>query len=174
MSDEAGSLLCIEALAWIAVSKNQMQRGAVLLGAAAGAWQSLPGFLPQPLQEKHAACRDSAVQALGSNGFDAAFASGRLLTPDQATHVALDELGESLPDSPHRRPESLPNKLTQREQQIATLLAEGMSNADIGRTLVVSARTAETHVRHIMDKLGFSTRAEIAAWAAASRLDEQP
>jgi DNA-binding CsgD family transcriptional regulator len=39
---------------------------------------------------------------------------------------------------------------------------------------VVSARTAETHVRHIMDKLGFSTRAEIAAWAAANRLDEQP
>jgi predicted ATPase/DNA-binding CsgD family transcriptional regulator len=174
MSDEAGSLLCIEALAWIAVSKNQTQRGAVLLGAAAGAWQSLPGFLPQPLQEKHVACRDSAVQTLGSNGFDAAFASGRLLTPDQATHLALDELGESLPDSPLRRPESSPNKLTQREQQIATLLAEGMSNADIGRTLVVSARTAETHVRHIMDKLGFSTRAEIAAWAAAKSVDEQP
>ena len=42
-----------------------------------------------------------------------------------------------------------------------------MSNNQIAATLVISVRTVETHVQHIMDKLGCGTRAQIAAWAAA-------
>jgi len=50
---------------------------------------------------------------------------------------------------------------------VAALVARGLSNSQIAVTLVISARTVETHVQHIMDKLGFSTRAQIAAWSAA-------
>jgi DNA-binding NarL/FixJ family response regulator len=50
---------------------------------------------------------------------------------------------------------------------VAALMARGMSNRQIAAALVISARTAETHVQHIMDKLGFHTRAQIAAWSAA-------
>jgi len=57
-------------------------------------------------------------------------------------------------------------RLTQREQDVAALVARGLSNGQIVATLVISARTVETHVEHIMDKLGVSTRAQIAAWAA--------
>jgi len=57
-------------------------------------------------------------------------------------------------------------RLTQREQDVAALVARGLSNGQIAATLVISARTVETHVEHIMDKLGVSTRAQIAAWAA--------
>ena len=42
----------------------------------------------------------------------------------------------------------------------------GLSNSQIAAELVISARTVETHVQHIMDKLGFRTRAQIAAWSA--------
>ena len=50
---------------------------------------------------------------------------------------------------------------------MAALVAQGMSNSQIAATLVISVRTVETHVQHIMDKLGCSTRAQIAAWSAA-------
>jgi len=49
---------------------------------------------------------------------------------------------------------------------VAALVAQGLSNAQIAAMLVISARTVETHVQHIMDKLGFRTRAQIAAWSA--------
>jgi DNA-binding NarL/FixJ family response regulator len=55
--------------------------------------------------------------------------------------------------------------LTRREQEVAALVARGMSNSQIAAALVISARTVETHVQHIMDKLAVNTRAQIAAWA---------
>ena len=50
--------------------------------------------------------------------------------------------------------------------EIAGLVAQGLSNREIASKLVISQRTAETHVEHILTKLGFTTRAQIAAWIA--------
>jgi len=55
--------------------------------------------------------------------------------------------------------------LTRREQEVAELVARGMTNRDIAKQLFLSERTAQNHVQHILDKLGFSTRSQIAAWA---------
>lgn len=56
-------------------------------------------------------------------------------------------------------------KLSRREREVAALIAEGSSNADIASRLGVAERTAEAHVEHIRDKLGFTSRTQIAAWA---------
>jgi DNA-binding NarL/FixJ family response regulator len=48
---------------------------------------------------------------------------------------------------------------------VATLVAEGLSNRQIGDRLVITERTAENHVAHILNRLGFRTRVQIAAWA---------
>jgi len=55
--------------------------------------------------------------------------------------------------------------LTPRERDVLRLLVEGRSNPDIAEALFVSPRTAETHVTHILAKLGVTTRAEAAAHA---------
>src|SRR6266567_9185437 len=47
--------------------------------------------------------------------------------------------------------------------------AAGLSNKEIAGRMVISPRTAETHVQHIMDKLGFTARSQIAAWSAGRR-----
>jgi DNA-binding CsgD family transcriptional regulator len=57
--------------------------------------------------------------------------------------------------------------LTEREQEVARLVAKGLTNKEIADRLVISERTAEGHVQRILDKLGFRSRAQIAAWQAA-------
>ena len=53
-----------------------------------------------------------------------------------------------------------------REQEVAGLIARGLTNRQIGETLVITEGTAASHVVHILDKLGFGSRAQIAIWAA--------
>ncbi|MBJ8343792.1 AAA family ATPase [Antrihabitans sp. YC2-6] len=55
--------------------------------------------------------------------------------------------------------------LSERESEVAELIAEALSNREIAKRLVLSERTVETHVRSILGKLGFANRTEIAAWA---------
>jgi DNA-binding CsgD family transcriptional regulator len=59
--------------------------------------------------------------------------------------------------------------LSAREDEVARLVAEGLTNREIAQRLVISERTAQNHVQHILTKLGFSSRAQIAGWVAAQR-----
>ena len=59
--------------------------------------------------------------------------------------------------------------LSRRELEVAGLVAEGLTNRQIAGRLVISERTAQNHVQHILTKLGFTTRSQIAAWAAGAR-----
>jgi DNA-binding CsgD family transcriptional regulator len=62
------------------------------------------------------------------------------------------------------------SRLTERERQVALLIAEGLKDAVIARRLGISASTVGAYVRHIKERLDLATRAEIAAWVTA-RLD---
>ena len=53
---------------------------------------------------------------------------------------------------------------------IAALVAQGLSNKEIAAKLVVSERTAESHILNILNKLGFNSRTQIASWAMANVL----
>ena len=61
-------------------------------------------------------------------------------------------------------------RLTGREQEVADLVARGLSNAAVARQLYMSPATVATHVSHILEKLRFSSRVEIAAWVVERRL----
>jgi DNA-binding CsgD family transcriptional regulator len=56
--------------------------------------------------------------------------------------------------------------LTAREFEVARLVAEGLTNAEIAEHLSIAPKTASAHIEHILAKLGVTRRAEIAAWAA--------
>jgi predicted ATPase/DNA-binding CsgD family transcriptional regulator len=61
-------------------------------------------------------------------------------------------------------------RLTPREREVAALIARGLTNREIAEALVVALRTASNHVEHILDKLSFHSRSQIAAWATQHRL----
>lgn len=54
--------------------------------------------------------------------------------------------------------------LTEREREVAILIAQGKANPEIARQLVVGKRTVETHVSSILSKLGLTSRTQIALW----------
>ena len=66
----------------------------------------------------------------------------------------------------HLRGGQNPSTLTSRELEVATLVAAGLTNRQIADRLVISQRTAQNHVQHILTKLGFTSRSQIAAWTA--------
>jgi DNA-binding NarL/FixJ family response regulator len=61
--------------------------------------------------------------------------------------------------------------LTAREREVAGLIAQGKSNRAIAEALVLSERTIAKHIENILSKLGFASRAQVAVWAAARRLE---
>jgi non-specific serine/threonine protein kinase len=77
---------------------------------------------------------------------------------------ALASLPKAKPTSPRRAEAAKFGGLTERERAVAALIAQGKSNREIADQLVVSERTVESHVGNILFKLGFASRAQVAAW----------
>jgi DNA-binding CsgD family transcriptional regulator len=87
-------------------------------------------------------------------------ADGSAMTLEQALDYALSVDEQPAPDRPQA-----PGRLSRRELEVAAMVAEGMSNREIAARLFISERTAEGHVEHIRNKLGFHSRVQVAAWA---------
>ncbi|MFC9356668.1 protein kinase [Rhodococcus sp. NPDC057014] len=153
---------CLEALAWIAGEHRDARRAAVLMGAAEELGRSVGSVavIYPTMLVYHDACAEKARRGLGDKAFEAAGREGRHLDFDAAVAYALDER------APHTTDPAAGSavKLTKREEQVAELVAEGMTNKAIAAKLVISERTAQGHVEHILTKLGFTSRAQVAAW----------
>ena len=64
--------------------------------------------------------------------------------------------------------------LTEREREVAGLIARAQTNREIAEALVLGERTVETHVENILAKLGLGSRREVAAWTVEHRLSPNP
>ena len=97
-----GTTCCVEALAWIAASRHQYERAAVLLGAATGLLQSMGTTLDgyQHLAGYQRDCERQARQALGETAFQAAYHRGLELPADDALAYALQQPPEKPPEKP--------------------------------------------------------------------------
>ncbi|MFF0499906.1 ATP-binding protein [Nocardia aobensis] len=160
-----GSAQCFETLAWIACRRRQYERTAQLLGAADAIWQSTEAAqVPRALGHRESTA-EAARKALGDRKYGEARRAG---TRNSAVSNTAFALGES-PATAEGASQSPMIQLTEREREVAELIAEGTSNKDIAATLVISPRTVEGHVEHILAKLGFTSRVQVASWVASVR-----
>ncbi|GAA4483494.1 LuxR family transcriptional regulator [Rhodococcus olei] len=160
---------CLEALAWVAAERHDCERAAILMGAAdsVGEESGIKLVIIPSLVGYQKRRRKQARAVLGSGAFDAAMARGRDLGLADAVAFALDEYAPSQAPLP-------PSVLTKRERQVADLVAQGLTNRAIAEQLGIAHRTAQGHVEHVLAKLGFTTRAQIAAWVAAGATGPDP
>ncbi|MET8428754.1 protein kinase [Nocardia sp. NPDC004860] len=147
----------LEGLAWT-VANSDDERAAVLMGAADSLLPSGSGIsILFQLVNVHDEYERMVRGALGERRFDAALRRGQGLGMNAAVAYALGEP----PTTASRVSETA---LTKRERQVAELVARGLTNKQIAAKLVISQRTAQGHVEHILTKLGFTSRTQIAAW----------
>lgn len=159
----------LEAQAWIAVGEGNAQRAAVLLAAAQALGRSVgsSSVLFHNLLPHHEHCEQQIRQALGEHAIEAANREGATMNFEEAVVFAL---GEHTPPASPRSDHT--TSLTKRERQVADLVSKGLTNKAIANELVISQRTAQGHVENILTKLGFTSRAQIAAWVVEHAQDE--
>jgi non-specific serine/threonine protein kinase len=162
----------IEQLAWIVATRDGRddgERAAVLLGAGDRIWREfgLTKLLRTPMQAgPHSECETRVRADIGAEAFSAAFHRGAGMSIDEI----IDYIAGRPP--PTRRPATAGDPrdlLTRREREVAELLATGLTNHQIAESLVISRRTAESHVLRIMTKFGVTSRAQIAARLAGRK-----
>jgi non-specific serine/threonine protein kinase len=167
MGETAGIGTALETVAWT-VTATEPERAVMLMGAAQSEWDrietsihQLPGF-----DVRHRDSIDIARAILGEEAFGQAWSEGRSLNQASAIALCLEEAPErGAVVGVRSTPKGI---LTPRERQIAGLIHQGLSNQEIANGLVISTRTAETHVQHILVKLGLTSRTQVARW-----MDEQ-
>lgn len=171
--DQRGVAECLAGLGGALAALKQPERAARLFGAA----EALSaGATLWPANQADYARHVAAARApLADATFAAAWAAGRALSLEQAIGGALAV------DSPESRDGDLSSvagaasaKLTAREREVAVLVARGLTNRQIGAALVITEGTARLHVKHILGKLDFTSRAQVAAWAVACGLAAAP
>jgi predicted ATPase/DNA-binding CsgD family transcriptional regulator len=157
-----GKLECLVGFAATAVMAGLPGPGARLLAAATvlSGQPSPPAWKATGLEV--ARYQDLARASLTESEFQAQQAAGRAMTLEKAVDYALN-LPLKLGITP--KTGKTPGGLTRREREVAVLIGQGMTNGEIAAELVLSKRTVETHVKHILSKLGLSSRGQIMRWA---------
>ena len=155
---------CFDALAEVAAGLGYDEDAVRLLAAADGARSELGTVRMSAAEETHWAAIDGRLhEALGSDGYETASAEGAELSIDDALEWARRARG------PRERPRVGWEALTPTELKVVELVAEGLTNPQIGERMFVSKATVKTHLAHIFGKLDVHTRAELSAQAVERR-----
>jgi non-specific serine/threonine protein kinase len=151
--------IAIRSAAYLIAKLGQGQTAGHLLGAA----ETIVPQLPHPPRASVLFER-RLKEVKRAIGFDAAVAAGRRIPLDDAVHIALSALATGSASSSTSRGQPVTSTLSRREREVAAFVAEGLPNRAIAERLFISERTVETHVQHILNKLAFTSRAQVAAW----------
>lgn len=162
-AQQAGSKLwavdSLELVAGLAAERESFERAARIFGAAQRIRDEI-GYPRFPIDREGYESDLGKVRSGLMDEFDQAWSEGANMSAEEAVGYAMRGRGE------RKRPSSGWAALTPTEVQIVSLVAEGLTNPQIGERLFVSKRTVQGHLGRIFAKLGISSRSELAAEAA--------
>lgn len=168
--DRWGIAECLEGLAITAAAERQAERAARLFGAAEVLRETLGTKLRLSDVPDHDRAVATARSVLGKRRFEGAWAEGRLRPLGPLVDELLAPGGAVERSSPPATARGA-GPLSAREMEVARLIARGMTNQQIASSLYITPGTVATHVQHILSKLGFHSRAQIAAWVSSQGPD---
>jgi non-specific serine/threonine protein kinase len=170
--NQSGIVYSLEGIAALAAAETEVQCAIQLAGASASRREAIGERLSPLGQAMVNQWLVPVQQTLSTDAIQSAWEAGRTMSIEQAVELALAAT-QTRPEQPGQLPHDPKQRVTElspREQQVAALLAEGLTNRQIAERLVVTERTAGAHVEHILDKLGFASRHQVAVWAAENGL----
>ena len=130
-----------------------------------------PPRFSEPLRADHDRAGADARAAVGSARFEAAYRAGLQMTRDEVVDYAL-EVRISAARRPTPETPRSEGPLSRREMEVAGLVADGATNAQVAARLFISERTVESHLASIFNKLGVDTRLQVARWFASTQVTE--
>jgi predicted ATPase/class 3 adenylate cyclase/DNA-binding CsgD family transcriptional regulator len=173
----------------LSAAKGETALGARLLTAADTLLAKIDYKIPSDERTYLDRLVDSLRRSMAPDEFETASSQGRHMSMEQAVESAqlalsdAEHAADSFPTGQAPQPSSIdrrtpqvaPRKksspvLSQREREVAALVAQGCTNREIAETLGIAEKTANAHIQNILNKLGFNSRAQIAAWAATQGL----
>jgi predicted ATPase/DNA-binding CsgD family transcriptional regulator len=158
--DSVGTPLAVELLGWAEAGAGSAARAATLIGAASVLWRAfgrqLYGSAQWMARRERVELRARAE--LGTAAYEAHRDRGAAMGVPELLDFALDQA----PPAARQQDAALVAGLSPREREVARHLAKGLSNRQIAEALVLSHRTVEGHVEHILQKLGMQSRSEVA------------
>jgi ATP/maltotriose-dependent transcriptional regulator MalT len=165
MGQRAKVLDSLETHAHLEAAGGKCQSALQLAGAAAALRGMLRVFARPRDEAVHEAWLQRTRQEVGEDTCAALLLEGQGMTMDQAVACALGRDRSVAPQAttPDVKLQSWA-PLTAREQEVARLVADGRSNRQIARELVVTEATAAKHLENIREKLGVRSRTQVAAW----------
>jgi non-specific serine/threonine protein kinase len=174
--DKANISYCLEGLAQVASAQHQTERAALLFGAAEASLEAAGGTVYPFVQDRsvHEQVVEVVRSQLDEATFSSAWAKGAAMCLGEVVEYALSGEEAAPPVSPNaqRQPSTAAQQpaLTRREQEVAALVARGLTNRHIAAELSISEHTVATHVGKIMRTLGLSSRSQVAAWVTEQAL----
>ena len=169
LDDRTGMAHTIALFAMIEMQRGSPQRTATLLGGSEAIFRSIPSSLMEPFRESNRQAEEAARRALGEREFETAYALGLAMTRDEVVDYAREvEAVRPRPAATERARQAGP--LSRREMEVASLVADGATNAQVAGSLFISERTVESHLASIFNKLGVDSRLQVARWIAASQV----
>jgi predicted ATPase/DNA-binding CsgD family transcriptional regulator len=166
IDDRAAQFALVGSLGCHAAVSGESRRAAQLLGASEHLRAQVGANVNAIMVPLFSRAKGAATAALGPSKFDAEFERGTRHSRDAAIRLALEERARVAVEAAR---DDGSGALGKREADVARLVADGLSNKQIGTRLFISERTVESHVRSILNKLGFNSRAQIAGWIGRGR-----
>jgi predicted ATPase/DNA-binding CsgD family transcriptional regulator len=176
IGDRGGVAWCLEKLAKLNIligqKKSQQDRveayrmAVRLFGAAAALRAPVGSVIDQADMAEYERDLDMLKMTLGTGEFDGMWEEGGGIPFEEL----FEELSAATAKGSEQKKKEQFGGLTEREREVAALIAQGKSNRDIAKAMTVGIKTVETYVTRILNKLNFDSRVQIATWAVEKGL----
>jgi predicted ATPase/DNA-binding NarL/FixJ family response regulator len=169
IGDQGGIAWCLEKLAEVAILERQYQKAVTIFASAASLRIPIHSVIDPVDQPEYEHFLSGLRSKLDQKTFTACWEEGKAMGLKDVVVYALSEPAVLIEKT------SISDKakfqgLSKRERETASLVAQGKTNREIAQAMTVSEKTVETYVTRIFNKLGFTSRVQIATWAVEKGL----